>query len=291
MKKTIFIAAFIFINIPHIFCQKVKNVQWQYNLDSCKVFITYKLTGVDRFKTCKIYPEASFDNAEQELDTSYLSGDYGEIKTKGEKNIAWDIFEQIPYNLLRKKKKAMFQLSYTCCKYPIPPQLFLSYNISGSSLYGLTFGLISRWGFYVRGKTNGSIENSDLLFENGYVTNYPGTGYYLIDEKVRRSRLGITAGVIHRIFNNFYISVGAGYGFRNLMWHYNDYEYDRNTLTGESYVKDNRKSATGCEMELGVNYKIGKRKRLFINAGMNTINFKFFEPNFGIGYVFKEIKK
>jgi hypothetical protein len=295
MKKSILVIILLFTDAVLLVAQKIDKVSWDFNKERGEVSIKYFITGIDKYKPCKVVPLMirgnPADPTNQRTDTlnpDFLTGAFGIIENKGPKEIKWNIYKQMHYNELQSPEDVTFQLIGRCNMKHIKEQVFISYNVSGSSLLGLTIGYLSRWSGYIRFKTNGVFKSSELVFENGYVSNYPGTGYYVIDDNVKRSRFALTAGVMHRLSEGFYINLGVGYGYRTLLWHYKDYEYDRNTLIGEEYVKNQDKSSKGIEMELGVNYRINF---ILINAGINTINFSFFEPTLGIGYVFQNKKQ
>jgi hypothetical protein len=67
--------------------------------------------------------------------------------------------------------------------------------------------------------------------------------------------------------------VGAGYGMRELLWE------KRNG----DWVKYNPTSASGVSAGAGV---IGSVAGVTLTAGVNTIQFKYLEIEFGIGYTF-----
>ncbi len=284
-----------------LFSQEITDLYWIYEKNRSQIRISFNVYKVEEYKVCEITPYFKVDGRSIKMNSNFLYGDTQTINTEGRKTIYWDIFEQLCFNdfIDFGKKNYEVILNARFYKKPIPKQLYASYNISGSSYYGLTIGYISRWGFYARAKSNGIYKSSNLIFENDYVTNYPGTGYYIIDDKVQRSRFAITAGVNHRIMKNLYVGFGAGYGFRNLLWHYNDYEYEHNNITGNAFVLDKSKSADGVELEFELGYII--KDFLFVNLGVNFItgidihkktftNSYFIEPNLSIGYIFNNDK-
>ena len=67
--------------------------------------------------------------------------------------------------------------------------------------------------------------------------------------------------------------VGAGYGMRELLWE----------KSNGDWVKYNPTSASGVSAAAGV---IGSVAGVTLTAGVNTIQFKYLEIEFGIGYTF-----
>lgn len=209
-----------------------------------------------------------------------VQGDIGRVESNGLKSVIWEVMEE--YGEL--DGMVAFEIRGEVQRKDLGVENLLMYNVSGSSGIGLMYGRVARWGAYVRGKTNLSFEDAPYTCDNSGEFDYEGKGdYYVVDKEVRRSRFGVTAGVLYRPYRFLYVYAGAGYGFRRLMWHARTYDYDDEGPTGELWAVNTRRSSDGLEMELGAIYRY---RRLAVSAGVNTVAFSFFELNGAIGLFF-----
>lgn len=208
-----------------------------------------------------------------------VRGDVGKVTSNGDKGIIWYVLDE----LKQFEGDIIFEVRGDVVKEKLEAENLLMYNVSGSSYAGLMYGRVSRWGGYIRGKTNFSVADGLHTTTDEGQINYEGEGYYTMDKSVKRSRLAITAGVLYRPLQWLYLYAGAGYGFRRLIWHANTYNYDDNQSTGDLWAVNTPHSAEGAEVELGA---IFRYKRLGISAGVNTINFTFAEINGALGFFF-----
>lgn len=87
------------------------------------------------------------------------------------------------------------------------------------------------------------------------------------------SRLAITGGLLQRVLTPLYLYVGAGYGYKNVVWQ----------TVEDIWVKNKKISYSGLEAEVGGIYRINN---LAISLGMQTNSFKMFEGCLGIGIMF-----
>ncbi len=205
--------------------------------------------------------------------------DVGKVISDGPKSILWHVSEEMP----GLEGRVSFEVRGDVYKQKLKAENLLMYNVSGSSYAGLMYGRVRRWGGYVRGKTNLSTENAPYECNDAGQFNYQGDDYYTVSNQSRRSRLGITAGVLYRASRPVYLYTGAGYGYRRLMWQAKTYSYSDDSYTGDIWGVNPNHSAEGVEVEAG---GIVRYKRLALSAGVNTIGFSFFEANAAIGLFF-----
>lgn len=204
-------------------------------------------------------------------------GDLGWVDTEGEKSIVWRVFDE--YSLL--EGDIVFEVRAQLQNRPVPQEFFLAYNVSGSSALGITVGSVGRWGWYARVKTNGSFAGADYTVKNFMISDYEREGYYVFTNKEKRSRIAATAGIMHRLNRYTYLYAGGGYGSRLLLWNAEEFSYATDKKTGEIWATHADRSASGAEIEAGLMFRIGK---LNLSAGINAVNFGFFEINGGVGF-------
>ncbi len=216
-------------------------------------------------------------NVEGPLTQAY--GDVGKVTTNGGKIVHWKVSEEMK----EFGGQIVFEIRGEVVRHAVNAENLLMYNASGSSYAGLMLGRAARWGGYVRGKTNLATSDGAYTCDDDGTINYTGAYYYTIDNRSRRSRLGITGGVLYRLTRPVYLYAGAGYGYRRLLWHATTYSYDDESPTGDLWAVNTNHSAEGLEVESGV---IVRYKRLALSAGINAIDFSFFEINAGVGFFF-----
>lgn len=154
----------------------------------------------------------------------------------------------------------------------VGPQVAFASNTEDGSKYeptfGITFGRIKNWGWYVKGLYRRPSKTTDDHNPDIWYTGKLKTGYYTI-----------TAGGIRRLFGQLHLYVGAGYAYQEGAWE---------QTNGQNYKFY---SGDGIGIEGGLSLRI---KHIFINSGVSTIidaggglgcESKAI-GNFGIGYIF-----
>ena len=121
-----------------------------------------------------------------------------------------------------------------------------------------TDGLVCEQGGLINGELpfySGRTAAKEWLFNAGFVVDFLG-----------KQRMQYKNNMIG-------LYVGAGYGMRELLWE----------KSNGDWVKYNPTSASGVSAGAGV---IGSVAGVTLTAGVNTIQFKYLEIEFGIGYTF-----
>ncbi|MBO4987181.1 MAG: hypothetical protein J6C48_05370 [Paludibacteraceae bacterium] len=121
-----------------------------------------------------------------------------------------------------------------------------------------TNGLVCEQGGLINGELpfySGRTAAKEWLFNAGFVVDFLG-----------KKRMQYKNNMIG-------LYVGAGYGMRELLWE----------KSNGDWVKYNPTSASGVSAGAGV---IGSVAGVTLTAGVNTIQFKYLEIEFGIGYTF-----
>lgn len=155
----------------------------------------------------------------------------------------------------------------------VGPQVAIPSSNHINPAFGLTFGRVKNWGWYVKGLYSKMPSGEeDSRTRETWCTGEVKNGY-----------LSATAGGIRRLFGQFYLYAGAGYVNQKVRWEHTNGLNDRYEVYGESH--------SGIACELGLSLRI---KHFFINGGASTtidIDSDYDgEPkavaNFGIGYIF-----
>lgn len=142
----------------------------------------------------------------------------------------------------------------------------------GDMSYGLTIGNYNKMGWFASVMTNFNFKgfNSDFECNNDlmvgtYYPDYSGKEYY--------TSLSVMVGFIYSISKPVALRIGAGYGLRNTVYETTDNELVKNTDI----------SASGIDMSVGAQFKLGK---LVMSLDGVTTNFKIFEAKIGVGITF-----
>ena len=112
-------------------------------------------------------------------------------------------------------------------------------------------------GWYLSGKMGlSSSENSkyEVDVATNKLANYNSSQtYYLFGSETNTSRLSVTGGFLVGISKDVYWTLGAGYGQRNLLWSFNEYNYSQiGQPIGQSWALNKKSSTSGVELESGL---------------------------------------
>ena len=124
-----------------------------------------------------------------------------------------------------------------------------------------------RFGAYL--KATGNLKSSGY----SYICHEDGTtddGYIWTSGKGHVARMTVTAGGIFKCRDWLSVSAGAGYGKRVLLWR----------DSKDNFAKVSEASAQGIAADLGAILNFG---RFIAYIGVNTIAFKHFYPELGVG--------
>ena len=159
----------------------------------------------------------------------------------------------------------------------------VGYSFAPQLGYGGMVGqMYNGLGWYVKGRSNfefGTYATNGLVCEQGGLIN--GELPFYSGRTVAKEWL-INAGFVVDFLgkkrmqyknNMIGLYAGVGYGQRELLWE---------KVNGD-WVKYNPTSANGVSAGAGV---IGSIAGVTLTAGVNTIQFKYLEMEFGIGYTF-----
>ena len=107
--------------------------------------------------------------------------------------------------------------------------------------------------------------------------------YYRVEDEERKSRFGVSGGIVYRFSHSFYFFVGGGYGQRRVQWRASLYKYVDDSKMRDLWLQCEPDSFSGVELDGGV---IFRYRRLCLSAGMSGINGKFWELSGGLGIIF-----
>ena len=138
-----------------------------------------------------------------------------------------------------------------------------------------SFGAMAVWnpkrlGAYL--KATGNLKPSNYTYichEDGTTDN----GYIWTSGKGHVSRMTVTGGGIFRCLDWLSVSAGAGYGKRFLLWR----------DSKDNFAKVSEASSQGFAADLGSILRFG---HITAYLGANTIGFKYFYPELGVGFNF-----
>lgn len=147
-----------------------------------------------------------------------------------------------------------------------------SINKYGDLSYGLTFGRVSKFGFFASVMSSFDFNGFKTDFEcdtEGYVDgNYP---IYTGKESV--TSLSAIAGLMMRIYKPLSVRLGAGYGTRIISYETLDSKWIKNTSL----------SYSGIDVQLGLQCNIGG---FVLSVDGVTTSFKEYEAKVGLGFGF-----
>lgn len=158
--------------------------------------------------------------------------------------------------------------------YAFAPQL------SGGLMFGQTY---SGYGWYIQARTNFKFQaatNGLSCSEGGYVNDilpfYSGrtqSSMLIANAGFLMDFLHLGNDITRNRFNTFGFYVGAGYGWRRMLWE---------TVDGK-WIEYGPNSYRGFSGNIGL---IGSVYCLTFKAGVNTVNFQYMEIEAGIGWMF-----
>lgn len=143
---------------------------------------------------------------------------------------------------------------------------------NSQSSYGLMLGVARRNGGYMKFTSNFRFGPGASL-----TTDSEGKAKWYspwFTGKTEKYRWSLTAGYLRSITPSLYLYAGGGYGIRSLLWQF----YEAPGKNGYAEVDD--VSFSGPAAESGLIMRFGP---VAVSAGVNTINFKYWEASAGIG--------
>jgi opacity protein-like surface antigen len=186
--------------------------------------------------------------------------------------------QQKPKDTTTPKKKTKTKAKTSSGK-----QTYFAYSGSVKAPLGFQIGRTNNdHGYYVgmrlsfKNSTNASYDCN-----NTSVLNYNESGYYIFDDKMQNQRFSFTVGYIRQMSSKINVYAGIGYGYSNLLWHIDQYQYPNNKYS-DTWIKNTNYSTKGFESEIGIVTRISDLINL--NTGFSFLNFKKMNWTFGLGF-------
>ena len=166
-------------------------------------------------------------------------------------------------------------------------QVFAGYTATFYAPFGVTIGSVGTVGWYLRVRSNLSFRDYSAMcdqfgnIEGGLDGGFPE---HLKDSKAN-TIIG-TGGIVLKAAPSFYISVGAGYCRREVLYKYRKIGAIVAENEGEFWAKydDKTKSLTGVTLDADGSF--GITKKCYGAIGLSVLNFKAISANAGIGVFF-----
>jgi len=245
-----------------VFAQIVSNVKAHREGDD--IIITYNLSEAAKItlkSTAKYGNFAKMYKAENDVGNHVLAG---------KRKIVWSPLKEFNTSKF-DQDNVRFQIeAKPTLKYLILGEF--AYSPSSQFAGGLMFGMVWNVGWYAKfhtsfdfkGPTNGLTcdENGAI---NGEIPFYSGN--------IAKPEFMVDAGVLVKMGIPLYLGVGIGYGQRSLLWE---------TIDGK-WVKNGGSSYSGFSSEVNL---IGSIYGFSLMFGINNINFRYLELQFGVGWMF-----
>ena len=148
-------------------------------------------------------------------------------------------------------------------------------NVStkGKVTPGVMLGFVKKWGAYIKGVSDFSLNASDANYEMDNNGNYNGVPVWFADPNPIQERTAITFGALYRPWKRLYTYAGMGFGSRNVIYE----------APNETWVKNVDRSNEGFEAECGIIFRLGG---FSLMLGVQTNQFKYMEYSGGLGVIF-----
>ena len=143
-----------------------------------------------------------------------------------------------------------------------------AYSVAPQTSYGLTYGQVKKFGWFVSAMTNFGFRFGANEWEELY--SLYSSDEAIISGNSSKARLSLTGGLLLRLGGPVYMKLGAGYGVRVKCWELSSggwYEFTPDTYRGVDLTAGLMFNTNGCA----------------ISADVVTTNFKTIEFKLGVG--------
>jgi len=264
----------LFHVVSSLNAQRVGNVSSEVR--NGKIYIHY-LLDAKFYNEFNISLYVSRDNGQTYVGPlKEVTGDIGKVNKEGLKIIVWDPMKEMPF----VSETLIFDVRAEIIRNKPKQSFFLMYVGNSITYLGLRAGLLGRVGFYAEVRGNLMALNTGKYDYNDGIVNYDQPGYYNFTGSNGYSAFSALIGVNYQPIKNLFFYLGTGYGKEDYLMKIDEFSYDGDVNTGNSYVKYDQYSNSGVEINLGMMYRI---KILMLSVGATMINFKTFGWTAGIG--------
>lgn len=251
----------------------IDDINFESGTDGRSMIITYNIAkGVKKLNHVKVYIQQGTSQHFQEL--KMVSGAINTVNGSGKKTITWRMFDEMGDKPIVDPVFKIEGEEDTPEYVNEKTHVWMEYSFSLSAPIGITFGIVKKFGGYVKAKVSCGYHLNQISKDNQIVAS--------TFKNQHHSRLAFTAGPIFKITNWLYLSGGMGYGqYKSLLK-----LKDPNDKYSEQYLTV--KESKGAEVEAGAIIKIPV---VTFSINYNTILFgnnsgSFRDIAFGIGFMF-----
>ncbi len=279
MKNRLLLIA-IFINFTIVLSAQRVEVTGAKVTNNDKIEVYFDISSLKNYQeisTVEFY--VSRDGGDHfEGPLKEISGDVQPGLRNGQYTMVWDVMKEMPL----VEEDLIFDVKITTAK--AKKSLMISLQGNTVTPLGLRIGQLGKLGWYVEGRASLlATQSPSFTYENEKIIDYDQPGYYQFNGSKGFNAWSAVAGVTYQLTWNLFINAGVSYGVENYMYEINNYSYEADNKTGNSWVKDADYSYSGFELDAGL---IFKYKKLIVNGGVTSINFKVFNWGAGIGLAF-----
>lgn len=180
----------------------------------------------------------------------------------------------------RHKKNAGYSQFYDCADFKksvsYDKERFvtvnLAYGVKPSLSFGLTYGVMRRFGWFVSVMSGPSFRsfNTDGTFNREDASTIP---FVADNAQKSNTRISLMLGGLMKLSKPLALRVGVGYGINELCYKTAD----------DTWFLDKKYSIRGLDMSLGFQLNI---RKMVISADAVATDFDMLEAKFGVGYRF-----
>jgi hypothetical protein len=278
MKNKLFLIAMLIGFTGTLSAQQVRVTHVSVTSND-KIEVAYTINGLKNYQEISnIRFYVSRDGGDHfEGPLKEVSGDIQSGLRNGKYIMIWDVMEEMPL----VEENLIFDVRIT-----VEEKKALMISLQGNMVtpLGLRIGQLGKLGWYVEGRASLlATQSPSFTYENEKIIDYDQPGYYKFNGNKGYNAWSAVAGLTWQLSWNLFVNAGVGYGVENYMYEINNYSYDTEEKTGNSWVKDSEYSTSGIEVDAGL---IFKYKKLIVNAGVTSIGFNIFNWEAGIGIAF-----
>lgn len=269
----------IFFGMP-VVGQQVKKVTFVFRNN--RIEVDYCLTGLGW--NYRALPELyySVDGGKSfRGPLKKISGDSGFQNFGGRKKLIWDVFSEVD----ELEGRLMFEVREKIERKPEKTENLLMYRVAETTVWGVMYARVKRWGGYADFRTNGhfSWDSDYTCNRSGQIEHTSNEIYYRMGKRERLVRWGMTAGIVGRIGYPLYWYAGLGYGKRQVLWDADVYAYKDDRKTGSWWLQNRDDSCSGLEWQVGAG---GRYRRFLLTVGLIGLKGELQEMTGGIGVFF-----
>jgi len=199
--------------------------------------------------------------------------------------MVWDALKEMPFT----QEDLIFDVRLTVKELYHKKQFMLSYIGNMTTPFGLRVGQLGKVAWYVEVRSSlMPVTNASYTYDNNTISNFDKPGYYVFTGKEGIAAWSAIAGINFEVHPKVFLYVGGGYGREAYLYKIDEFDYESENKTGESWVEDKKTSVNGIEVDAGLTLKFG---RLLLSGSATTISFQSFNWTAGIGIVIgKQVK-